>query len=198
MKKLMIALAVVGMAAVSQAVQFKWSTGTGLVAAGETSAMQNGGTLYLIDSASANGGISQANFLAALTAAEPKSFADLVADYAIKSASVGTDGKISATTWASPTNPKGDAYVADQSVAFYTVLQDGDNIFISGLSSKTVQAVSDTSFSYLLKSQSSSGTILDAGEGYKGAGWYQTVPEPTSGLLLLLGVAGLALRRRRA
>ena len=31
------------------------------------------------------------------------------------------------------------------------------------------------------------------------AGWYTaTVPEPTSGLLMLLGMAGLALRRRRA
>ena len=31
-----------------------------------------------------------------------------------------------------------------------------------------------------------------------GGGSWQTVPEPTSGLLLLLGVAGLALKRKRA
>ena len=38
-----------------------------------------------------------------------------------------------------------------------------------------------------------------ASSGFQGAGWYtQSVPEPTSGLLMLLGVAGLALKRKRA
>jgi len=39
---------------------------------------------------------------------------------------------------------------------------------------------------------------LNVADGYQGAGVYTAVPEPTSGLLLLLGVAGMALRRRRA
>ena len=34
-------------------------------------------------------------------------------------------------------------------------------------------------------------------EGGKAGEWTQAVPEPTSGLLLLLGVAGLALKRKR-
>ncbi|MBR3085127.1 MAG: PEP-CTERM sorting domain-containing protein, partial [Kiritimatiellae bacterium] len=49
----------------------------------------------------------------------------------------------------------------------------------------------------------SSTTLKDIDTTGTGAGWYMTkaaspVPEPTSGLLMLLGVAGLALRRKRA
>ena len=41
-------------------------------------------------------------------------------------------------------------------------------------------------------------TIKTADQGFAGSGTFTAVPEPTSGLLMLVGLAGLALRRRRA
>ena len=61
-------------------------------------------------------------------------------------------------------------------------------------------AISFDSQAYLTRYNNTSKTLLPdnlASNGYSGAGWYN-VPEPTSGLLLLLGMAGLALKRKRA
>ena len=41
-------------------------------------------------------------------------------------------------------------------------------------------------------------TVNFATQGTAGSGTFTAAPEPTSGLLLLLGVAGLALKRKRA
>jgi hypothetical protein len=68
-------------------------------------------------------------------------------------------------------------------------ITDETNWYITSLSTgkKTAanSVTSDTSFS-----------IADTGSHT--AGNWQAVPEPTSGLLMLVGIAGLALRRRRA
>ena len=44
----------------------------------------------------------------------------------------------------------------------------------------------------------SAAAITFSTQGTAGSGTFTAVPEPTSGLLMLLGMAGLALRRRRA
>lgn len=54
----------------------------------------------------------------------------------------------------------------------------------------TAQATSTPSLSWFAANHTT-------GEGINANGW-AAVPEPTSGLLMLLGMAGLALRRRRA
>ena len=61
----------------------------------------------------------------------------------------------------------------------------------------------DPQSSMVTLSQMSEGAItkdysIDLDAGIAANGYTEAVPEPTTGLLVLLGVAGLALRRRRA
>ena len=72
---------------------------------------------------------------------------------------------------------------------------DGEKDYFKGnIASYTFDAAADATIGALDVNLGGTGNIV----GGSGAIAWQSVPEPTSGLLLLLGVAGLALKRKRA
>ena len=73
-------------------------------------------------------------------------------------------------------------------------------LMISDIAVAEYTAVGAGSIEFGQQNALSSAGFKDVAAGYAGAGWYSAaaVPEPTSGLLMLLGMAGLALRRKRA
>lgn len=81
------------------------------------------------------------------------------------------------------------------SYTYYFVIVDDDKAYFSNEKAVTANATV-TAKAITFGSQEGS-SALPAGTGFQGAGKWSAVPEPTSGLLMLLGMAGLALRRRR-
>ena len=81
-----------------------------------------------------------------------------------------------------------DRLVAGSYYDFYFVIEDNGKAFTSATKANiAAQATSTTTINFAnMQSQTQS------------ASNWQTVPEPTSGLMLLRGVAGLALKRKRA
>ena len=78
---------------------------------------------------------------------------------------------------------------------FYMVVTDGDKTFNSSISDPTViksGAAVETGTTKVLFANMTAATLTNASSNW------QSVPEPTSGLLMLLGMAGLALKRKRA
>ena len=71
-----------------------------------------------------------------------------------------------------------------------TTVGDKEYVWTSTTKSSTAQATSTPSLSWFAANHTT-------GEGINANGW-AAVPEPTSGLLMLLGLAGLALKRKRA
>ena len=192
MKKLMIALAVVAMAAGVQAAAWTWgvsTTGMIMKPGGSTAEdVLTSGTAYLF---------------ADLTSSQLNS---IVSDFAAgtytpsgyeQTTSVITGGQITKVNF---DDERSAGTTVNWTMVITANIDGDDSVFISSALGKQRQTEGkNVKVTFNVLSESSA-AARSAGDGYAGAGWYQAeaIPEPTTGLLVLLGVAGLALRRRRA
>lgn len=192
MKKLIIAAAVACAAAMSYAAAANWSATADSIHNGTgVEDVYWSGTAYIFD---------------ASIMTQSALFDIFAAGTAIGSSTsgyVGTgtvdDGALSGATWSYGEQGDGKTY------NYFFALVDTDKIYLSQTVGKTPNA-SATAKPVGFGEQYGwdSGATLPNSyslptEGFSSAGlWAAPVPEPTCGLLVLLGVAGLALRRRRA
>ena len=186
MKKLMIAAMLVGIATLAQAAGYQWKSGTtgGVLYAGDADNKVPGGTmLYLF-----------------MDAAQSDVFADLADGKAISTLGAATTTTLTTASKITTTSFDGSTFEGTHDFFFAAVFKDKDNndaFYISSVINKAYAGTGSASIQYS-DLTSTSKSIKLASDGFAGAGVYSSVPEPTSGLMLLLGVAGLALRRRRS
>ena len=186
MKKLMIALSAVVMAVCANAAAVSWASGNIIDPNGATANKSVTAYLWVVDSATYD------TFAANTTG---KAMSDAV--YAAYGSKLG-DAYASGTT-----SKKGVADLLDDSTAYgagdsaygiilYTFGSGDDLQYMGNAGKVTFESAMDVT------SENMSEFLLGSSTAGAPAWSTASVPEPTSGLLMLLGMAGLALRRRRA
>lgn len=191
MKKLMMVVAAFALAASAQAATFNWKWTSTLK---DPTSTAFSGTVYLFNAQD----YSQQTILTAFLA-NPKSYAlsGAIDSYATSNGKNSTGAEIPEANIGTLRGSGDDKYV---DYFYATTFKSGDDsyIFLTDTYTVNVQASQITSISTSL----SGSTVApeDTSTIQSGKVWYaapSAIPEPTTGLLVLLGIAGLALRRRR-
>ena len=199
MKKLMIAAAIVCAAAFVQAASIDWTINAQQWKTTKGSNGSSGTQIYLID-----GSTSLSTIMAAINAETGVFNADQtwVFESDVK---CGNKGAVAKTVTTS------DNLTAGNSYAFSTLIIDASdaangNIYYlvsKGSNQKAYTKGVDEALSVTYDATFYGENAQTFNKDVNAYGWAKVtsssdVPEPTSGLLLLLGVAGLALKRKRA
>ena len=191
MKKLMMVVAAIALAASAQAATYDWKWSSTLK---DPTATAFSGTVYLFNAQD----YSQQTILTAFLA-NPKSYAlsGAIDSYATSNGKNSTGAEIPEANIGTLRGSGDDKYV---DYFYATTFKSGDDsyIFLTDTYTVNVQASQIT----LISTSLSGSTVApdDTSTIQSGKVWYaapSAIPEPTTGLLVLLGIAGLALRRRR-
>lgn len=191
MKKLMIAAFAIAFAVVAQAATYNWQCKSGWATATDMDEDSTlvGSSIYAFD--------ANIYTIAAITAGIQADKASYL-DNALTNGGSPISGTVKADGSFAFSGGK-DLTAVDNAAKMYAV------IFAEDASSKEFFYIADMGTKTITSAHDGGAAVaFNIEELYTGAvgstGWNATaaIPEPTSGLLLLLGMAGLALKRKRA